>query len=856
VVYQDTLTASGGTPPYTWSATNVLPQGLSVGASGSITGTPAYLGNFGIGVQVTDSGSPRQTATQMLSISIAPQVLFTTTSLPNAHANAPYDAIITVSTNIDQTSWKLTSGSLPTGMQLSNPGARQVEITGTVSQTGSYPFTLQVQDTSSPPQVATQNYTLTVDSALAVATLKLGSAVVGAGYSVTLSAVNGAPPYQWSAVGLPPGLVIDPNTGTISGVPSAWGTYQPTVTVTDSAAHSASQTLGLTVLTALTAPNYGPQTVTVNRSFSYNLIATGGSYPYTWSIVSGGLPPGLYFQPSQGLVYGTATQLGSSNVTFQVTDSGSPQQTSQLTTTFNVVPPQLYVTGTLPQNLPQNVPFQWTAGVQGGTPPYHWNPATGNLPPGLTFDQSTGDLSGTPSMLGQYTFVLSATDSGSPVQTANSTFTANVTVPLGRNDAIAHATPLGDGSWLASISPYADPPDSPSPVPDTDYYRIIGNGGSVVTVRTAAQNTFWNTPLDTVIEIVDANGSRLNVCRQPGDTSNNFNSACMNDDIVKGVNRDSQLDILVPGQSSVQTTFFVHVLDWRGDARPDMQYYLNVTGSVAPLKVSAPAAVTYGSGYSVPAACPTGLNCSAPFTSTGGTAPLTWKLDSGNIPAGMALDPATGLLSGTPTTSGAYTMVVRATDSASPSQTTTASFTLTIEVAPQITTTSLPDGQSGVPYNYTIPVTGGVPPYTWGLTAYWEAALSFDLHTGTISGTPARTGTDDLYVSVGDFFGLGDFKHLQLNVKAGPFSWQGGTYPGAKVGQTYYGAAPPPVGGTWPFTFTLMSGLVPPGLSLSSDGSLNGTPTAAGTYTFTLSVIDSSAVPQSATASVSITVVP
>ena len=738
-----------------------------------------------------------------------------------------------------------------------NPLAASVEVTGTPTETGSYPITLQVQDLSTTPQVVQQSYTLVVDNSVAIVTRSLGSGLQNSNYSSTVSAINGTPPYQWSAVGLPQGLSIDPNTGTISGVPSIYGLFQPTVTVSDSGGHTDSQTLGLTVIAVLTIPNYGNQSAVVNKDFSDYLFAFGGVPPYTWSIVSGTLPPGLALDGVRGNISGIPTQLGSYSVTLKASDTGPPQQTAQWSTTFSVVPPQLYISGTLPPKLPLGVPFQWSPSAQGGTPPYHWGPATGMLPPGLSFDPNTGDLTGTPTTVGQYTFVLSATDSGNPPQTVSSSYFANVTTPLGRNDVIAHATPVGDGNWPASISPYADPPDSPNPMPDTDYYKIIGSAGNIVKIWTVAQSVSWTNPLDTVLEIVDVNGVQLNTCRQPGDQSAKFNSTCLNDDIVKGINRDSQLEVMVPGQTNSETTMYAHVIDWRGDARPDMQYSLGVSGSVPPLSVSPPNAVTYGAGYSATSACPIAQLCAAQFTSTGGTAPITWAVGSGVIPPGMTVDPATGGLSGTPTTSGSYTMVVRITDSAMPAQVATAAYTLTIEDPPKITTAALPDGLSGQPYNQKMGVSGGIPPYRWYLSASWDPGLQFDSNTGTVSGIPTKTNTYDLSIGVLDSLGLGEFnRHVLLTINAGPYSFVGGSFPDAKVGVLYANYCPQPRGGTTPYTFILASGSLPPGLALGNNGPLFGTPTAAGTYTVMLTATDSSPTPQAATAIVAITVMP
>ncbi len=137
--------------------------------------------------------------------------------------------------------------------------------------------------------------------------------------------------------------------------------------------------------------------------------------------------------------------------------------------------------------------------------------------------------------------------------------------PNGRNDTIATATTLTNGSFAASISPSGQPSTVFSP--DEDYYRITTTAAATVTVDIDAQTS--GSPIDSVIEIVDANGLPLDTCVAP-----TFNSVCISDDEDEGVDLDSFLQVRVAGA----TTFFVHVVEWRGDARPDLLYTIVISG--------------------------------------------------------------------------------------------------------------------------------------------------------------------------------------------------------------------------------------------------------------------------------------
>jgi hypothetical protein len=73
-----------------------------------------------------------------------------------------------------------------------------------------------------------------------------------------------------------------------------------------------------------------------NVAYSYQLTATGGQEPYTWTIIAGSLPTGLTLNSSTGLISGTPTGTGTSNFTFQVADSDDPQQTDSLSCSVTI----------------------------------------------------------------------------------------------------------------------------------------------------------------------------------------------------------------------------------------------------------------------------------------------------------------------------------------------------------------------------------------------------------------------------------------------------------------------------------------------------------------------------------------
>ena len=179
--------------------------------------------------------------------------------------------------------------------------------------------------------------------------------------------------------------------------------------------------------------------------FSYSFNVTGGVSPYTWSLFSGTLQPGLSLS-SAGVLSGTCSNnTGTATFVVKVQDSSSPAltQTKQFQQTATSPPLTLYVcdSGSTPQTCPDppspvvsETYYNYSFNVGGGAgPPYTWVVTVGSVPTGLTLS-SSGILSGFPNTPGTYTFTVQVTDAGS--NTATAAFTVQVTAQ-GTNPTIA-----------------------------------------------------------------------------------------------------------------------------------------------------------------------------------------------------------------------------------------------------------------------------------------------------------------------------------------------------------------------------------------------------------------------------------
>jgi hypothetical protein len=147
----------------------------------------------------------------------------------------------------------------------------------------------------------------------------------------------------------------------------------------------------------------------------------------------------------------------------------------------------------------------------------------------------------------------------------------------------------------------------------------------------------------------------------------------------------------------------------------------------------------------------TGAAYSGTLSATGGTAPYTWSVKSGSLPAGLSLSTA-GAITGKPSAAGASSFVAQVTDSASASA---SSGNLSIAISGgtlQITTTTAPTGTVGTAYpSFQLAATGGVPPYTWAVGAGSSLPDGLSLSTaGAVTGTPTKAGTFSPSIAVTD----------------------------------------------------------------------------------------------------------
>jgi WD40 repeat protein len=324
-----TFSASGGSGGFTWTETGTLPPGLSLSPAGQLSGTPVTAGTYPFTVTATDWVSPSLTGSMNASIKIDDSLILISTSPmpPTGLLTHPYTGFAFAATGGSLPfTWSLKSGTLPAGLTLGSDGS----ITGTVALNAvSSTFTVAATDSAQTPQSVPQSFTVAIADPGPPVIAPMPSPPAGVNGTVypgfSFTATGGLLPLIWKLTSgaLPDGLTLGTD-GSLTGTPTLAGTFNFTVTVTDSAATPVPVSLQFSVVITNPPPptinTTAPPTATVGAPYSFQFSASDGLAPLVWSETTmGPALPNLAVSMG-GLLSGTPSGAGIFPITVSVID--------------------------------------------------------------------------------------------------------------------------------------------------------------------------------------------------------------------------------------------------------------------------------------------------------------------------------------------------------------------------------------------------------------------------------------------------------------------------------------------------------------------------------------------------------
>jgi len=428
------LKATSGKKEYKWSvgpstntvplnAFNRFPDGLILSSAGTIYSKPTLPGLFVFRLKVTDANGLTAEKECRINIRPAPEIctdkLFECASVGDDAGCFPMCA---QGGGLPYT-WSATG--LPPALTIDSTTGK---ICGNFTQAGNFTANITVRE-SFKGNTANKSFPIVVKPKLEITTNSpLPWGIVGRSYPATASlspvkieAKGGWPPYKmWKVVlgKLPDGLTLDPVSGIIGGTPILKGSYKFTVQVIDSCGKVALKEFVIDIYDPITLPTPPIPCLTVNKTFSTTLTASGGLNPLSWQLVSSSSP--LYTVTSAGpttaTLAGTPSLNGTVSLVVRVTDANTPPYSEDFTLNYSALS-EVKITSACP-------PAECTSGkliaavpltATGGNGNYTWSKhdAVNNpWPTGL--DIRDNKIQGTPvlsSNTTNYTIACKVTDS-------------------------------------------------------------------------------------------------------------------------------------------------------------------------------------------------------------------------------------------------------------------------------------------------------------------------------------------------------------------------------------------------------------------------------------------------------------
>lgn len=812
--YNQTFTGGGGTAAYTFAVTTgSLPSGITLSSGGVLSGTPVINGTFNFTVTATDANSCTGNQAYSLVVTGCPTITLAPSTLPGGNVSTAYNQTITSSGGTSPYTYTVTTGTLPAGLTLSSDGV----LSGTPTTAGTSSVTITATDATAC--TGNRAYSITICPAIILSPSTLPNGTVSTAYNQTITTSGGTSPYTYTVTtgSLPAGLTLS-SGGVLSGTPTTAGASSFTVTATDAASCTGNRAYSVTINNA--ANSISLTTMGSAYTQDFNTLASSGT--------SSTLPAGWSFTET-GASADTTYAAGTGSITTGNTYSFGPASSIDRALggllSGNLVP-------TIGASFKNNTGSTITS-LAVSYFGEEWRLGAASRNDTIKFQYSlnaTSDTNGTWTSVSALNYVTTNTTAPIGAKDGN-TLRTSITATISSLSIVNGATfrirwtdvnVAGSDDGLAvddfSLTPSgAGSPTNPTVTAGANPSTVYAGNATLLTATVHPGTTPTSTNIAVAVNLSSIGGSSTQTMVDNG----------TNGDVTSGDSIYSYLATVSLGTSSGGKTLNVSVTD--GESR-SASTSINITVPACPAITLTSPPLPGGT---------TGTAYNQNISASGGTPPYSFAITSGSLPAGLSLSSG-GVISGTPSASGTSNFTVTATDSNHCTGNQAYSVTIQPPACPTITITSsaLPNGTTGVSYSYSYTAGGGVSPYSFAVTSgSLPSGLTLS-SAGVIGGTPASAGKAVFTVLAADNNNCTGSRIDSIIVTCPVITLSPAALDSGVAG-TAYSNTVSAGGGTAPYSYSITAGSLPAGLTLSTTGTVSGTPLATGNFSFTVTATDS-----------------